>query len=65
MRKKWFRQLLRRRIFVILLLVLQGLVLYALIRDTSQLEKWISTALSIISLLVALRVISSRDKPSY
>lgn len=65
MRKKWFRQLLRRRIFVILLLVLQGLVLYALIRDTSQLKKWISTALSIISLLVALRVISSRDKPSY
>ena len=55
MRKKWFRQLLRRRIFVILLLVLQGLVLYALIRDTSQLEKWISTALSIISLLVALQ----------
>lgn len=65
MRKKWFRQILRRRIFVILMLLVQGVVLYALIRDTSQREKWVSTALRLISLLVALRVISSRDKPSY
>ena len=65
MRKKWFRQILWRRIFVILLLLLQGVVLIRLIGNTSRLTQGIGMCLTLISILVALRVISSRDKPTY
>ena len=65
MKNKWFRQMLRRRIFVILLLILQAVVLIVLVRDTSRAARWFDLALRIISFLVALRVISSPDKPSY
>ena len=65
MRKRWFRQLLRRRVFVILLLVLQGLVLIGLISNASSIARWINTAFRLLSILVGLRVVSSRDKPTY
>ena len=58
LRKKWFRQILWRRIFVTLLLLLQGLVLIRLTRNTS-LAQGISIGLTLVSLL-ALRVINSR-----
>lgn len=65
MRQRWFRQILRRRFFVILLLLLQAYVLYRLISSTSQVADWVSGTLSIVSLLVALRIISTREKPTY
>ena len=65
MRKSWFRQILRRRVFVILLLVVQGLVLIGLISNASRLARWINTAFRLLSILVGLRVVSSRDKPTY
>ena len=40
MRKRWFLQLLRRRVFVILLLVVQGLVLIGLICNAGRLAQW-------------------------
>lgn len=51
--------------FVILLLVLQGLVLIGLISNASQLARWVDRAFRLISVLVGLRVVSSRDKPTY
>ncbi len=65
MRNRWFRQILRRRVFIILLLVLQAVILAALITNTSQLARWVNGAFRVLSLLVVLRVVSSRDKPSY
>ena len=65
MRKKWFRQILRRRILVILLLLLQGVVLFELITNTSQLIRWVNMLLSAASFLAALKIVSSRDKPTY
>lgn len=43
--QKWFRQVLRRRFFVILLLVLQGVVLVGLILDTGRASKWLNLTL--------------------
>lgn len=65
MHQKWFRQVLRRRFFVILLLVLQGAVLIGLILDTGRVSELLNLALSAVSILVALQIVSSRDKPSY
>lgn len=65
LRKRWFRQILRRRVFVILLLVIQGLVLIGLISNASQLALWVDRGFRLLSVLVGLRVVSSRDKPTY
>lgn len=65
MHKKWFRQILRRRILVILLLVIQVLVLIGLISNASQLARWVNRAFRLLSILAGLRVISSKDKPTY
>ena len=65
MRKRWFRQILRRRVFVILLLALQIYLLVGLIGDASRLARWTNAAFRLPSVLVGLRVVSGRDKPSY
>lgn len=65
MRKRWFRQILRRRVFVILLLALQIYLLVGLIGDASRLAPWTNAAFRLLSVLVGLRVVSGRDKPSY
>ena len=65
MRKRWFRQILRRRVFVILLLALQIHLLVGLIGDASRLARWTNAAFRLLSVLVGLRVVSGRDKPSY
>ena len=65
MRKRWFRQILRRRVFVILLLALQIYLLVGLIGDASRLARWTNAAFRLLSVLVGLRVVSGRDKPSY
>ena len=65
MRKRWFLQLLRRRVFVILLLVVQGLVLIGLICNAGRLAQWVSSAFKVLSILAGLRVVSSGDKPAF
>lgn len=65
MQKKWFRQILRRRLLVIFLLVVQAFVLIGLISNASQLARWIDRAFRLLSILAGLRVISSKDKPTY
>ena len=65
MQKKWFRQILRRRLLVIFLLVVQAFVLIGLISNASQLARWIVRAIRLLSILAGLRVISSKDKPTY
>ena len=45
MRKRWFRQILRRRVFVILLLALQIYLLVGLIGDAGRLARWANAAL--------------------
>lgn len=65
MRQRWFRKILRRRVFVILLLVIQGLILIRLIADTSSLWHWMGIGLSLVSFFAALHIINSKEKASY
>lgn len=51
MRKRWFRQILRRRVFVILLLALQIYLLVGLIGDASRLARWTNAAFRLLSVL--------------
>lgn len=65
MRRKWFRKLFRRRIFIILLLILQIVVLTSLIVDRSRTSQMFSGLLTVASIAAALYIISQKDKGSY
>jgi len=62
---KWFRDLLRRRLFFCLLILVQlaGLLFY--IFNGSRTSLVISRALQLISIAVAIHIISRRDKEAY
>lgn len=65
MGKKWFRKLLRKRFFIILLLILQlGMIIYPIAR-TSIASSVISSMLTLVSLLVCMHIISRKDKGAY
>lgn len=64
MNQRWVRQLLSRRVLVILLLVIQGFILVQFILNTSQRVHWISISFLILSFLVALHILTSK-KASY
>ena len=62
--KKWFRSLFRRRVFVMLLLLLQIIfMLYIIINGSNSL--FINGLLTTISLIVALHVVAKKDKGAY
>lgn len=63
--KGWFRQLLRRRLFIVLILALQLFTIIYYILDRSAVSDVISNLLKIISLLVVLNIISKRTKEAY
>lgn len=65
MKKKWLRQLFRRRVFVILLLLLQlCMVIYTLLSG-SLASHLISEGLTVLSVLVCLYIISRRGTGAY
>ena len=65
MNKRWFRVLFRRRVLVALALVLQVLVLIGLLSRKTPEVRYLSTVLSLISLLTAVHVVSEQDKGAY
>ncbi|MDO5411817.1 MAG: PLDc N-terminal domain-containing protein, partial [Lachnospiraceae bacterium] len=65
MRQRWFRQILQHRFFIILLLLLQTAVLIVLILNTSLAASWVSGILYFIGIMASLKVVSSREKPTY
>ncbi len=63
--KRWFRKLLRRRLFIVFFILLQcAAILYFLFAE-SILSEAIRWMLNGLSLLVALRIISKRTKEAY
>lgn len=65
MQKKWFRLVFRRRVFVILLLMLQIFLMGATIYSSGKTYQWIYNALSVLSVVVVLNVISSGKRTPY
>ncbi len=65
MQKKWFRLLFRRRVFVILLLLLQIALMVATVYNSSLTFQWIYNFLCIISFGVVLYVISTTRRGPY
>ena len=64
-RQKWFRELLRRRLFFCLLILAQLLILIYFIFSRSVASSVINFILRLTSVVVALHIISRRDKEAY
>ncbi len=62
---KWFRQLFRRRVLIILMLLLQIGFLAYLVISGSRFSQGFGRLFTIISLFAALYIISKRDKGAY
>ena len=62
---KWFRQLFRRRVLIILMLLLQIGFLAYLVISGSRFSQGLGRLFTIISLFAALYIISKRDKGAY
>lgn len=63
--QKWFRQIFRRRVLIIFMLLIQVCVLAYFIVSGSLLSKRFSDLLTLISLFVALYVISKKEKGAF
>lgn len=64
-KKKWFRTLVRQRLFIILLLILQLSFIIFYLVNRSRTSVVIKYTLQIISCIVALHIIAKRDKGAY
>ena len=65
LKQKWFRSLFRRRILIALMLVLQmGFLVYVLVSG-SRLSQGIHAALTLLSILAVLFIVSKKDKGAY
>lgn len=64
-RQKWFRSLFRRRIMISLLIILQAAFVAYVVFSSSQVSRILSSALTLISILAVLSIVSRRDKGAY
>ena len=64
-KKKWFRALLRHRLFIVLLLFLQIALLALFLLDRSLTSEFVGYALTISSIIIALYIIANQDRPAY
>lgn len=62
---KWFRQIFRRRVLIILMLLIQVGFLVHLILSGSQFSQRFSRLLTIISFFVALYIVSKKEKGAF
>ena len=62
MKRTWFRELLRRRIVVILLLVLQALFIAYVVSSDSRMAEGVRILLRVLSVVIVLHVIAHKDK---
>ena len=65
MGEKWLRKLLRRRFYVILLLVIQLAIIIYTLASSSLASITISRILTLFSILVCIYIVSKRDKGAY
>lgn len=65
MKHKWFRRLLRRRVFVVVMLVLQMAFIVYTVASRSVASHIINRSLSLLSLAVCIHIIASRSKGAY
>lgn len=63
--QKWFRALFHRRMLIALMILLQAAFLVYLILDGSRISSMLSVLLRIVSLVVALYIISKRNKGAF
>lgn len=63
--QKWFRDLLRRRLFFCLLILMQIMTLIYFILSQSTASAIMNAVLRVVSVTVALHIISRRDKEAY
>ena len=63
--QKWFRQIFQRRVLIILMLLVQIWFLISLISNSSQFSRHINRLLTLVSFLVALYIISKKEKSAY
>ncbi len=64
-KKKWFRSLLRHRLFIALLLVLQIVLIILFLSNQSTTSKLMNRIFQIASIVIALCIIASPDRPAY
>lgn len=62
MRRTWYRELLRRRIFVTLLLILQALFIYYAVSSDRPAAEFLRVLLRVLSAVMVMYVISHRGK---
>ncbi len=65
MGEKWVRMLFRRRVFVVLLLLLQVALMVSMVYSSGQTYRWVYNILNLVSLFVVLHVISTGRRASY
>ncbi|MDR1618248.1 MAG: cardiolipin synthase [Treponema sp.] len=65
MQKKWLRVVFRRRVFVILILLIQTGFLLFLIAGSSMYFHYLSWTLNVISIMVAVYVLNKKEKAAY
>ncbi|MDR0689107.1 MAG: cardiolipin synthase [Spirochaetaceae bacterium] len=65
MQKKWVRVVFRRRVFVILILLVQIFFWIYLVAGTTRISRYVDWALTILSILVCLYITGKREKPAY
>lgn len=65
MHQRWLRALFRRRVLTICLLLIQAVFLVHLILGGSRFSQILSEALTVISILSVLYIVSKRDKGAY
>ncbi|MDR1950307.1 MAG: cardiolipin synthase [Spirochaetaceae bacterium] len=63
--KQWVRVLFRRRVFVIVLLLVQTVFLITLIAGTSITFNYVNWALNILSIVVSLNILNKKEKAAY
>ncbi len=64
-RKKWLRKLVKRRVFVALLILIQLIFIVLMISTTAQGAHWVNAILVTMSFVVTLNVISRKGKAAY
>jgi cardiolipin synthase len=63
--KKWFRAVFRRRVFVIVLLLVQIAFILYLIANTSKHSRYVGWALNVVSVVVCIYIINKEEKSAY
>lgn len=65
MRNKWFRELLRRRCSIALLIIVQAVLLVYFITSSSRISQVLSILLNTLSVLAVLYIVSKKDKGAF